>query len=131
MIPNPPRNFLIVDDNVTLLELLIAMFSRAFNGACDLYTTDNGFAAVQMAKEFLIDCALLDMQMPGMNGVQTLRELKKANPQITVMMMTGAAPEEMIEEAIHAGAIGCLTKPFTMEQVKDLLNGRGAERLAA
>ena len=59
--------------------------------------------------------------MPGINGVETYREIKKANPGSVVVMMTGFSVEELVKEALQEGAYGIIYKPYSMEQVIDIM----------
>jgi CheY-like chemotaxis protein len=63
------------------------------------------------------DIIFMDIKMPGINGVQTFREIKKLNDKIRVIMMTAYAVEDLIKEAIEEGAYTVVYKPFDMEKV--------------
>jgi len=80
--------------------------------------------------EEAIDCfrnadfgfVLLDVKLPGINGVDTFLELKKLRPAAQVMMMTGFSVEQLVAQAIEGGALGVLLKPFAATQVLELLS---------
>ena len=97
------------------------MLKSIFNGTCEVYMAHDGQRALEIARTVRFSQAFIDMQMPGMDGVQTLRGLKKINPDMAAVMMTGGAPEEMIEAALGEGAADCIRKPFTLAEVKDYL----------
>ena len=59
----------------------------------------------------------MDIQMPGLNGVETFHEFRKIRPDTKVVMMTGYSAEQLLEEAIDAGALGVLQKPFAVEEI--------------
>jgi DNA-binding NtrC family response regulator len=61
--------------------------------------------------------------MPGINGVETFKEIKRVRPEIAVVMMTAYAVEDLIGEALREGAYGVLYKPFDMERMIGLLEG--------
>jgi len=107
-------NILIVDDQIGMLETFTDILEdKEFN----VVTADDGFTAIKKVKEQSFDMVLMDIKMPGLNGVQTFRELKKINPKITVIMMTAYAVEDLIEEAIEEGACAVIYKPFDMDKV--------------
>jgi two-component system response regulator HydG len=68
------------------------------------------------------DFVLLDVKLPGINGVDTFLELRKIRPAAQVMMMTGYSVEQLVAQAIDGGALGVLHKPFAATQVLELLN---------
>jgi len=67
------------------------------------------------------DFVLLDVQLPGINGVETFLEMRKMRPTAQVMLMTGYSVEQLVAQAIEGGALGVLYKPFAAMQVLDLL----------
>jgi two-component system response regulator HydG len=85
---------------------------------------------VAYSGEEAIDCfrngefgfVLLDVKLPGINGVDTFLELKKIRPTAQVMMMTGFSVEQLVAQAIEGGALGVLLKPFAAIQVLELLS---------
>jgi DNA-binding NtrC family response regulator len=105
---------LIVDDQVGMLETLIDILA---DRGLEVDTADNGYVAIRKMKEQSYDLAFMDIKMPGINGVQTFRELKKIDPKITVIMMTAYAVEDLIEEAIREGAYTVVYKPFDIEKI--------------
>jgi len=69
------------------------------------------------------DVILMDIKMPGMNGVETLKEIKMIRPDVTVVMMTAYAVEDLIKEAQREGAYGVLHKPLDVEKMIGLIEG--------
>jgi DNA-binding NtrC family response regulator len=63
----------------------------------------------------------MDIKMPGINGVQTFREVKKSNPQAAVIMMTAYSVEDLVREALEEGAYAVVYKPFDMEHVVSII----------
>jgi len=87
-------------------------------------TAEDGYEAIEKVKYESFDIAFLDIKMPGINGVETFKEIKKLSPETVVIMMTAYAVRDLIKEAINEGAYTCLSKPFDMdkiiETIKDL-----------
>jgi two-component system response regulator HydG len=69
--------------------------------------------------------------MPYMNGLEVLRALRQLRPNISVVMMTGYAVEQLLNDAITEGAKGYLRKPFTIEELMNSINGILASSQAA
>ena len=78
-------NALVVDDQIGMLETFTDILEdKGFNVA----TAEDGFQAIRKVKEQQLDIIFMDIKMPGINGVQTFREIKKINPKASVIMMT-------------------------------------------
>lgn len=79
-----------------------------------LYLAENGQQAVEMAKEHLLEIGIVvaDLKMPGMDGLETLSEIHRLNPEVTRIMLTGYATMEVAIQAINEGIDGFMTKPF-------------------
>ncbi len=76
-------------------------------------------ASVLDGKEY--DIAFVDMMMPEKDGVEVLKELKSARPQMPVVMMSGYSLEEKRRQALDLGACGCLKKPFEVEDLRTII----------
>jgi CheY-like chemotaxis protein len=104
-------DILIVDDEdsmrVTLCELLRL---KGFSAE----SARDGYEAVKKISEFRPRLIILDIRMPGMNGVETLRKLKKILPDATYVMMTGYAVQNLRKAALKEGAVKVLEKPFSV-----------------
>jgi len=119
-------SILIVDDDAGMCETLSdIMEDWDYRPVIAL----NGYEAIVKVKEAAFDAILMDIKMPGMNGVETLKEIKRIRPGAVVMMMTAYAVEELIEEALREGAYGVLHKPLDLEKTIGLIESakeRGA-----
>jgi CheY-like chemotaxis protein len=112
---------LIVDDHQLLADCLADSF-KIFG-----YETQrvlSGLEAITIIQEQSFDIVLMDIRMPSINGVETLKEIKKYSPHTEVILMTGYAASELIEEGLKAGAYMCLQKPFgpvdVLEVIKEI-----------
>ncbi len=107
-------NVLVVDDQIGMLETFTDILEdRGFSVA----TAEDGFQAIRKVKEQQFDIIFMDIKMPGINGVQTFREIKKINPKASVIMMTAYSVEDLVKEAIEEGAYTVIYKPFDMDKV--------------
>ena len=107
---------LVVDDDKDHAEGIADLLE--FRG----YEVDVAFSGEQAINRFSeadFDVTLMDIRLPGMNGVETFFQFRKARPQARVVMMTAHSVEQLIERADHGGAVATLHKPFSMD---DLLN---------
>ncbi|TWT27634.1 response regulator [Planomicrobium sp. CPCC 101110] len=110
------KTILIVDDQPGIRLLLDEVFSlEGFH----TITAGNGREALQKAEESRPDMVLLDMKMPGMDGIEILKRLKKEQQDLRVMMMTAYGELDLIEESITCGAVRYFTKPFDVFEVRD------------
>lgn len=101
---------LVVDDSEDMLELLRRSLEPELG--CVVRTAPSGEQALRMLEEESVDLALIDMKMPGMNGLELLSELRHRHPWLTVVMLTAHGCIELAVEAIRAGAYDFITKPF-------------------
>jgi len=113
---NRKDRILIVDDSLTNLEVLTMILMVNY----EVYTSRESSQALQMAKEKDIDLILLDIEMPGLNGYEVCRILKK-DPEtlnIPVIFVTSRTDALAEEEGLEAGAIDYVTKPFSPAIIK-------------
>jgi len=111
-------NILVVDDlkssRVTLAGILE---DEGYN----VVLAENGYQAIEAAKQVPFDLVFMDIKMPGINGVQAFRELKKVNPQAAVIMMTAYSVEDLVREALEEGAYAVVYKPFDIEHIASII----------
>ncbi|MER2089161.1 response regulator [Sporosarcina sp. JAI121] len=110
------KNLLIVDDQKGIRLLLDEVFRRE-----GIKTTlaANGMEALQAVDAEVPDCVLLDMKMPGIDGLEVLKRLKAGWPDVPVIMMTAYGEIELTEDALKTGAVKYFTKPFDIYEVRD------------
>ena len=104
---------LIVDDELGPRESL-NMVLKSFYNIC---MVDSGVKALEIIKEGDIDLAILDLKMPGLQGIDTLREIKKERPEIDVIILTGYGTLKTAVDGIRYGASDYLMKPFNVVEI--------------
>jgi DNA-binding NtrC family response regulator len=110
-------NFLLVDDEELFIETIAERLrKRGFYVDCALSGTE---ALTRLEKNNKIDVVVLDVQMPDISGISTLKQIKTKYPLVEVIMLTGYATINSAVEALKLGAFGYLTKPF---ELKDLIS---------
>ena len=110
---------LIVDDDCDHAESLADVIELRGHTA---QLASSGEEAIDCFRNANFDFVLLDVKLPGINGVDTFLELKKIRPAAQVMMMTGYSVEHLVAQAINGGALGVLHKPFAATKVLELLS---------
>lgn len=119
--PKKRASVLIVDDNDimrTVLRSILRTHEYDVVGEAR-----NGIAAVEMASRLKPEIICLDVMMPEKNGLEALCEIKAARPHVSVVMITGNADPDTVQEAIMNGAVGFIVKPFNAAKVLDTLDG--------
>ncbi len=114
---------LIIDDQEGIRKVLAETCLALGYDVLTAYSGENALeiAASEIAAGNDIRVALVDMKMPGFNGIETLQGLSALDPLIKTYLMTGFGEGSMLAEAIEHGACGVLQKPFSLEQIKDSL----------
>lgn len=112
-------NILLVDDEKTMVKYLS---KRLIKKGFEISIAYNGLDALEQVKEVNFDVVLLDVLMPGMNGIDTLKEIKKIKPQTEVIMLTGHASVEVGIEGMKAGAFNYIMKPFDPNELVTEIN---------
>jgi CheY-like chemotaxis protein len=103
------RRILVVDDDQRIHEF----FSQAIpNTDYEVVAVGSGQEAVAAVNAAPFDLAFVDIIMPGMDGLETLKALRAQRPHLPVIMMTGYEVQDIVNLALHFGAIDCLYKPF-------------------
>ena len=109
-----PIRLLIVDDEKRFVETLS---KRLTARGLFVEGANSGPEAVAIAQNRPFDVVLLDFRMPGMDGLSTLRELKKTQPLLQVILLSGNASINTAVEAMRMGAVDYLLKPADIEDV--------------
>lgn len=86
-----------------------------------VYQAANGVQALSIVKEENPELILLDMKIPGMDGLEILRRIKVTHPDIKVIMMTAYGELNLINEAIELGAVSYFSKPFDIDDVRQVI----------
>lgn len=104
-----PTRILIADDHGVLRAGLRALLNSQ-PGLEVIGEAADGPTALRQALELRPDIVLLDLSMPGLDGIQVTRQLKQACPEVRALILTGHEDESLLREAIHAGALGYIVK---------------------
>lgn len=106
---------LVVDDETDFVETIVNRLNKRM---LDAKGVESGEAAVDLLKQELFDVVLLDIKMPGgMDGIETLREIKRLQPLAEVLLLTGHASVETSIEGMKLGAFDYLLKPMKFDDL--------------
>lgn len=111
-------NILVVDD---LKSVRMTLGRVLEDEGHSVVLAEDGYQAIEAAKQTSFDIIFMDIKMPGINGVQTFREVKKINPQAAVIMMTAYSVEDLVREALEEGAYAVVYKPFDIENIVSII----------
>jgi len=108
---------LIVDDDPGPRESLRIVFKERY----ECLLANNGQAGIELARQRPVDVAILDIRMPDLTGIEVLRELKKIDPGIECIMLTGYETVDTARAAVHYGASEYLNKPFDVFAIREVV----------
>ena len=105
---------LVVDDEEIMREILETLLTRE---GYHVRLASSGEEGIELAKSVPFDAAIVDVMMPGIDGIATLEELKKIDDELPVLMITAFASVENAIAAMKRGAFDYITKPFKNDEV--------------
>lgn len=113
------KKIMIVDDEMSNFGFLLdALEDHGYN----VVTVGSGENAIKIAEETFYDVILMDFNLPGINGLEAFKRIKKVSPLSIVIMMTAAAPEAALNEAMAEGSFAVVYKPFKVNVMVDKIN---------
>lgn len=107
---------LIVDDEEDFLETLVKRLQRR---KIDTTGVGSGPKALEMLRHESFDVVILDVRMPGMDGIETLKEIKRMRPLLEVILLTGHASVESGMQGMQLGAFDYVMKPADIDDLVD------------
>jgi DNA-binding NtrC family response regulator len=117
---------LLVDDEEEFVETLA---ERMRNRGMDVATSNSGGEALELVDKEPYDVVVLDLQMPGMDGIEVLERIKQRQPDIQVVLLTGHATVEKGVEAMKHGALEFLEKPIDLSTLSEIIHQAKAEKM--
>lgn len=114
----PERTLLIVDDDPSVRHALWITFREMYT----VQLADSGLKALEIFDEKRADVALLDIRMPGMNGLEVLQQLKQLDSDIEVILLSAYESIDYIRQAMRLGACDYITKPYEVDQLRSAVS---------
>lgn len=105
---------LLVDDEEEFLETLVKRLTKR---KLTVAGRNNAMDAIEFLKSNPVDIVVLDVKMPGMDGLEALREIKQCKPEVEVIMLTGHANMEVAIQGMELGAFDYLMKPMDIDEL--------------
>src|SRR5262245_53408012 len=121
-----PLRILFADDERSLQEVMRSELPRLGH---EVTVCPDGKSALKALEQAVFDAAILDLRMPGLNGIEVLEQIKQVSPDTEVVIMTGHASIETAIDAVRLGAFDYITKPCKMAQIETILRKAVEKRL--
>ena len=118
---------LIADDEGIALCSLSYIIENTWKDQCTVRSADTGRTVIEIAETFRPDVAVMDIQMPGINGIEAIKEIRKFSPQTLFIIVTAYDQFDYAKEAIDLGVLCYLTKPLDRDKFVDVMNGAFAQ----
>lgn len=120
--PNPEGRIraVIADDEAFIRQVLLKMLERLDVEVVGV--AENGRQALDLYMQHHPDIVILDIAMPEMDGLETLRQLLARDPEARVLMCTSFSSKQYVVEAVKIGAKGYLNKPFDLDKIREKIS---------
>jgi DNA-binding response OmpR family regulator len=118
-------SILIVDDEFGVRE----SFRMLLENYYDIYTAPGGEEALNIMKQRKIHLITLDLNMPNLSGIETLREIRKIDAEVPIIILTGYGTKQDLKDALLYGVKDIISKPFNTSKIIDLIDGILVERI--
>lgn len=112
------KNVLVVDDDPEIGTLFKRVLQRQM---CTVDVVATGEEAVERVRKNTYDIIFLDLVLPGMDGVDTFARIRRVDPDVPVVLVTGYPDSELVGRAMHHGAVSLLIKPVPVAEVRKLV----------
>lgn len=110
---------LVVDDEKIIREFFCRLLTLQ---GLEVKQAEDGYKAIELCKNERFDLFFIDMRMPGLDGLQTYRQLHKIHPLAQTALMTGYALDEALEQAKQEGVSIFIRKPFAIDQIRSIVS---------
>lgn len=112
---------MLADDEGIVLDSLKMIIEKNFPGQCQVETAKTGRGVIELAERFRPDIAFMDIQMPGINGIEAIREIKQNNPAVEFIVLSAYDKFDYAKEALNLGVLEYLNKPFAPNRIIEVL----------
>ena len=112
---------MLADDEGIVLDALQFIIEKNFGDCCQIQKAKTGRGVIELAEEFLPDIAFVDIQMPGINGIEAIKEIRKRNQNTIFIIVSAYDKFDYAKEAINLGVMDYINKPIRQEVIVDVL----------
>ena len=116
-------NVLIVDDSSTMRKIVTRSLRQAGFVLDEIFEAGDGIEGLSALNSNKVDLILSDINMPNMDGIEFVKSVRGTGCKVPIVMITTEGGEDVIGEALGSGANGSIRKPFTPEQLQEILGG--------
>lgn len=113
---------LIADDEGIAVDSITYILEETYGNQCEIRTAGTGRSVIEIADGFHPDVAVMDIQMPGINGIEAIREIRKLSPQTHYIVVSAYDTFDYAKEAIDLGVVSYLTKPLDRDLFVSAMN---------
>ncbi len=119
----------IVDDHTVVRKGLKALLAAKKYEIDVVGDAESGDQAIPIVNQLEPDVILMDLEMPGMSGIETIKEIKKLQPDSRILVLTSFAEDKKVFDALHAGAYGYLLKDTSPDELVETIRSVYSEKL--
>ena len=112
---------MLADDEGIVIDSLKFIIENNFPGECEIQSAKTGRSVIELAETFRPDIAFMDIRMPGINGIEAMKEIKKNNSNIVFIVLSAYDKFDYAKEAINLGVLEYINKPFDKMRIVDVL----------
>lgn len=113
---------MLADDEGIVIDSLRYIIEKEYGESCMVESAKTGRSVIELAENFRPDIAIMDIQMPGINGIDAMKEIRKNNPNITFIVMSAYDKFDYAKESIKLGVIEYINKPMEKNKIIAVLN---------
>ena len=108
---------MLADDEGIVIDSLTYIIHQNFGESCEIASAKTGRSVIELAESFRPDIAFMDIQMPGINGIEAMKEIKKNNANMIFIVMSAYDKFDYAKEAINLGVLDYLNKPVNQKKI--------------
>lgn len=112
---------MLADDEGIVIDSLKFIIEKEFGDLCEIRYAKTGRSVIELAESFRPDIAVMDIQMPGINGIDAMKEIKKSNSSTVFIVMSAYDKFDYAQEAISLGVLEYITKPMERKRILAIL----------
>lgn len=112
---------MLADDEGIVIDSLKFIIEKEFGNDCEVEYAKTGRSVIELAEQFRPDIAIMDIQMPGISGIEAMKEIRRSNPGIIFIVMSAYDKFDYAKEAINLGVMEYLTKPMNRDKITQTL----------